>query len=115
MFDGSVEVSKTSLDLKYDVCTFKKDVSNGHYLVHCENPAKKMAFTLDLTPMKPPTRQAHDGVVKIGLKQDTMFYYYIPRNSCVGTITVENVVHDVVGEAWYDHEVSTPNTATAMV
>ena len=34
----------------------------------------------------------------------TMFYYYIPRNTCTGTITANGKTHNVVGEAWYDHE-----------
>lgn len=104
MFDGEIEVSKTTLDLKYHTSTFKKDTSNGHYMLHCENPAKGISLTLDLTPMKPPTRQAHDGIVKIGLKQDTMFYYYIPRNKCVGTIEAAGKTYQVTGDAWYDHE-----------
>lgn len=33
-----------------------------------------------------------------------MFYYYIPRNTCTGTITANGKTHNVVGEAWYDHE-----------
>jgi hypothetical protein len=70
MFDGPVVVSKETLDLKYDTSTFTKNESNGHYLLHCENQAKKISLTLELTPLKPPTRQAHDGIVKIGLKQD---------------------------------------------
>lgn len=104
MFDGEVTVSKTALDLSYDVNTFKKDVSTGKYHVHCENVAKGISLTLELDPLKPAYRQAHDGVVKIGLKQDTMFYYYIPRNACKGTIEAGGKVHNVVGEAWYDHE-----------
>lgn len=104
MFDGEITVSKTSLDLKFHTSTFTKDVATGHYLLHCENPAKKLALTLELTPMKPPTRQAHDGITKVGLKQETMFYYYIPRNGCTGSMTINGVTRQVEGEAWYDHE-----------
>jgi len=103
MFEHPAVVSKTSLDLKYGENTFTKD-SAGNYLVHCQCEAKGISLTLKLQPLKQPMRQAHDGIVKIGLKQDTMFYYYIPRNACTGTITVNKQTHNVEGEAWYDHE-----------
>lgn len=70
MFTGPIAVSKDKLSLNYDSNTFTKDLKTGHYLIHCSNADKKIALTLELTPLKPPTRQAHDGVVKIGLKQD---------------------------------------------
>jgi len=104
MFDGDVTVSRKSLDLNYAGNTFYKDPKTGFYHVHCEYKEKGIAFTLKLEPKKPPTRQAHDGIVKIGVKQDTMFYYYIPRNGCTGSITVNGREHNVVGDAWYDHE-----------
>ena len=103
MFEGPVSVASDSLNLRYDTATFTKN-GQGHYLVHCECAPKGIALTLELAPLQKPFRQAHDGVVKIGLKQDTMFYYYIPRNTCTGTIQVNGKVHNVVGEAWYDHE-----------
>lgn len=104
MFEGPITVSKDKLSLLFHNNSFIKNNSNGHYILHCENTAKKMSLDLELTPLKPPTRQAHDGIVKIGLKQDTMFYYYIPRNACVGQISVNGVTHQVRGDAWYDHE-----------
>jgi hypothetical protein len=70
MFDGPVTVSKTSLNLQYDTSSFVKDEKTGKYLLHCECAARKISLTLELTPQKPPTRQAHNGIVKIGLKQD---------------------------------------------
>lgn len=103
MFTGPVVVAKDKLNLNFDGnLYYKKD--NGNYYLRCANAIKGMAFELELTPQKIPIRQAHNGVVKIGLKQDTMFYYYIPRNNCVGSITVNSQTHNVTGSAWYDHE-----------
>jgi hypothetical protein len=69
MFDGPVTVSKTKLDLNYDGNTFRSD-AEGNYHLHCECAAKGINFTFKLQPQKQPMRQAHDGIVKIGLKQD---------------------------------------------
>jgi hypothetical protein len=33
-----------------------------------------------------------------------MFYYYIPRNKCTGTMEVNGKKFNVEGDAWYDHE-----------
>lgn len=104
MFDGPVVVSKTSCDLQYAENFFRKDPATGHYHVHCECKEKGIAFTVDLGPQKPPTRQGGDGFTRIGLKQDTMFYYYIPRNTCVGTIELPGKKFNVEGSGWYDHE-----------
>lgn len=43
-------------------------------------------------------------VVKIGLKADTMFYYFIPRCSVAGELVIKGKKIKVSGSAWYDHE-----------
>jgi geranylgeranyl pyrophosphate synthase/predicted secreted hydrolase len=96
-------VSRTDLNLVYDDQIFFKD-ENGNYHVKCQNEEKGIALDLVLSPNKKPTRQGHNGIVKVGIKQETMFYYFIPRNDATGTLTVGGKKLDVSGTGWYDHE-----------
>jgi predicted secreted hydrolase len=96
------EVDKKKLSLNYEGNTFEKKGKNYH--IHCENPDLKNNFTLTLTPKKKPIRQGHNGVVKVGLKGDTMMYYFIPRCEAKGTVTIRGEKYTVTGNGWYDHE-----------
>ena len=49
-------------------------------------------------------RQAHDGVVKVGVKDEWMFYYFIPRMAVQGKIQLKGQSLSVTGDGWYDHE-----------
>jgi len=97
------KVDLNGCNLDYDGNQFWKD-ENGYYHLKCQNKAKKMAIDVVLKPKKKVTRQGHNGVVKIGLKTDTMFYYFIPRCDVTGSITINNKKHVITGNGWYDHE-----------
>lgn len=103
MFMGEVKVPLDTLDLDFSGQTFTK-LADGSYDVHCENEEKGIAFTLNFNPKKKMIRHGHGGTVKIGLKADTMFYYFCPRCDVKGDITVDGKKHTVTGNGWYDHE-----------
>jgi geranylgeranyl pyrophosphate synthase/predicted secreted hydrolase len=100
---GTPRCDKDKLFLNYGGCTLTK-TAEGDYVCHCENLDKSLGFTMRLKPLKKPVLQGHGGVVKIGLKADTMFYYFIPRNEVTGQFTVKNKTFDISGSGWYDHE-----------
>lgn len=91
------------LAVALDDNTFTK-LDDGSYRVRCADADKGVAIDLTLTPVKPATRHGHDGVVKIGIKGDDMFYYFIPRNATAGSVTLAGETFPVTGNTWYDHE-----------
>ena len=49
-------------------------------------------------------RQGDDGVVR-GSGDESMFYYFIPRCTATGTVTLGGLTHEIAqGSGWYDHE-----------
>ena len=42
--------------------------------------------------------------MKVGVKDEWMFYYFIPRLSVTGHLTVDGQELSVSGDGWYDHE-----------
>jgi predicted secreted hydrolase len=94
---------KKELSLDFASQKFSKDDA-GLYHLHCHNETKGMEATLQFTPQRKVIRQGENGLVKIGLDTDTMFYYYIPRCGVTGTIKVDGKEYTVAGNGWYDHE-----------
>lgn len=68
------------------------------YKVKMNHPRRKMSADLTFVPQMQPVRHGSCGVV------NEMFYYYIPRCTVYGTLTVNGVVHEVDGSGWYDRE-----------
>jgi geranylgeranyl pyrophosphate synthase/predicted secreted hydrolase len=97
--------SNPTLHLQYDHNTFIRNDSDGTYTLRCSNSTKGIAIDIHITPQTPVIRQAYNGVVKVGLKRDTMFYYFLPRCSVNGSLTFQHKRQNIVnGHAWYDHE-----------
>lgn len=104
---GNVVVSRDKLFLDFGGNLFWKD-AEGKY--HAELVGKH-AFQekgcrcdLVLTPKKAPVRNRSDGVVETGFHGEEMFYYFITRNSCEGSVSIGDDAFSVTGTAWYDHE-----------
>lgn len=103
LMSGPAKCSLDKLSLDYDGNTFRKD-ADGTYHVKIYAKEAKMGFTLKFKPQRPPTRQGYNGIVKVGLKAQSMFYYYIPRHEVTGTIQMHGKKIAVTGQGWYDHE-----------
>lgn len=103
IFKGEKKWSWDALDIDLGGNRFHKD-AEGNYHLRAFNEEKKMAANLKFVPQKKAILQGHDGIVKVGVRQETMFYYYIPRHAVTGTVTVDGVTHNVSGSGWYDHE-----------
>ena len=103
LFEGDVTVCKDKLDIDFSGNTFVKTLE-GNYKVHCESPALGIALDVELKPQRKAIRQGHNGIVKIGLNGDEMFYYFIPRNELTGTVTIKGKEEKISGRGWYDHE-----------
>lgn len=104
---GDIIVSQEKLYLDYGGNIFEKDENGSYHLtLKGQRPHEEAASgcCLKITPLKPPTRNRNEGVVEVGLHGDDMFYYFITRNECVGTVTTAGEDFHVIGTAWYDHE-----------
>ena len=102
MFDGDVFVHDRRLDLDFDGLRFWKDDA-GHYHLECWHEYFKCGAKLTFAPTKGPIRHGDNGLVK-GVAGEDMFYYFVPRCSVTGTVTLEATHHGVEGSGWYDHE-----------
>jgi len=104
MMHGPAVVATDKLDLNYGGTTLVKLPGDAGYRAHIENRDKTIMFDLDFKPTKKPIRHGTDGVVKIGLKADTMFYYFIPRCTAKATMLLNGERSELTGTIWYDHE-----------
>lgn len=95
-----------NLSLEYDENSFKKD-EQGNYHLNLENPLNGVVCKLNFIPLTNPIRHGNDGLV-IGIRKEDMFYYFIPKCEVSGEIQVGNVIYEVEGSGWYDHEFSRP-------
>jgi geranylgeranyl pyrophosphate synthase/predicted secreted hydrolase len=103
MFKDRVFVNPDRLDLQYGNALFKR-LEDGRYELKLDDAERGIGLELTITPQKPPVLQGDDGVVR-GSDDQSMFYYFIPRNAVEGTITHRGVAHPITeGSAWYDHE-----------
>ena len=102
LFTAPCTVGDDGLHLQYGANSFTR-VADGYHL-HLVDTDRGMGVDVHLRPQKAVQRQAHDGVVKVGVKDEWMFYYFIPRLAVEGAITVAGQRLQVSGDAWYDHE-----------
>jgi len=68
------------------------------YDVKTHNPNRNCSSNLSYVPQTKIQLHGEDGIV------NEMFYYYIPKCSVTGTVTVAGVEHEVEGSGWYDRE-----------
>ncbi|HEX5060918.1 MAG TPA: polyprenyl synthetase family protein [Kofleriaceae bacterium] len=103
VFDGPVHIASDRLHVQYGSGSFEKQ-ADGSYRVQLVHDDKQTACELVFAPQKQPIRHGDDGVVR-GNAGEQMFYYFIPRCTVTGTITVGGETHPVAAaQGWYDHE-----------
>lgn len=107
MFKNEVYVNLNKLELDFDGQrytkladkTYRLELYHDHFDIGCD---------ITLTLEKPPIRHGDNGVVK-GTAGENMFYYFIPRCSIEGEITMKGSRHPITGgHGWYDHEFGAP-------
>jgi geranylgeranyl pyrophosphate synthase/predicted secreted hydrolase len=100
IFEREPFIAEGRLELDFDGNRFeKRDDGKYDLTLHGERAAARLTFTLE----KPPHRHGDDGVVR-GLEGEDMFYYFIPRCSVTGTVTLDGLARPASGPGWYDHE-----------
>ena len=102
LFDAACTVGDDAMHLQYGDNSFVKEQDG--YRLHLVAAEKGLELDVLLTPRKAVQRQAHDGVVKVGVKDEWMFYYFIPRMAVEGSLTLAGQSHAITGDGWYDHE-----------
>lgn len=104
--DGEAKVASDQLLLDFGGDIFSKDDNDGSYTLKLKSndDQRHTGCSLKFSPLKAPVRNRSNGVVNTGLRGDKMFYYFIPRNECSGTVTLNGQEFYVTGNAWYDHE-----------
>lgn len=120
-FAKECEVALDRLSLNFNEGNSFHKLDNGDYHVRVAAADNAVSFDLTFHPLKKVMRQGHEGVVQVGIKQETMFYYFIPRHSVTGSLTIPADKTEVVsmpghnvpktkktlqvsGDGWYDHE-----------
>ena len=104
LFEAPCSVQETGeMRLQYGVNSLSKD-ERGVYRLRLQDEERGMAVDVQLTAAKAVQRQAHDGVVQVGVKDEWMFYYFIPRMAVSGSIRLADRQLQVSGDGWYDHE-----------
>lgn len=102
-FEGAIFVNDKRLELDFAGCRFEKR-DDGAYQVTLHDPITRAGCELVFTPQVAPVRHGDDGVVT-GHGGDEMFYYFIPRCSLTGTVTLDGQTTALKsGQGWYDHE-----------
>lgn len=106
MFDGACSVATDRLHLQYaNVGAFEK-LPDGRYRVSLAHGDVQLGAACELTfaLAKPACRHGDDGVVR-GNAGEQMFYYFVPRCSVTGSVTMDGETVAVAeGQGWYDHE-----------
>ena len=103
MFEEGATVSRRRLALDYDGNTFTK-LTEGRYRLQLKHKKEKVGLDIVLSLDKPPIRHGDNGVVR-GRAGEEMFYYFVPRCTVTGAVTLDGrrlAVEE--GLAWYDHE-----------
>ena len=120
-FTKPCDIGTEKMALMYDENNQFVKLDNGDYRIFVKAVDGACGFDVTFHPVKPAQRQGNEGVVEVGIKQETMFYYFIPRNAVTGSITIPENPLDVVslpghnvpkatktvsvtGDGWYDHE-----------
>jgi predicted secreted hydrolase len=100
MHNARVEVQRLDMDL--DGNRFLKR-GDGSYELELRGDSGRETCLLTFKLQKPVVRHGEGGVVR-GLAGEDMFYYFSPRCSVEGTLTLDGETQDVHGSGWYDHE-----------
>ena len=97
------------LNLDYDGRTFEK-LSEGRYHLRLSHSELEAGVDIIVELEKPVVRHGDDGRVA-GTSAEEMFYYFCPRCSVSGTITLDGETTPIAaGSAWYDHEFGAGNS-----
>jgi len=104
MFKRKPHCSRNSLDIDMEDGQLIKD-AQGNYVVTCRHGEdKSIGLSMTFKPEKEAIRHGSNGVVK-GHDGDDMFYYFIPRCSVTGQLSIGGKTHRIQqGQGWYDHE-----------
>jgi geranylgeranyl pyrophosphate synthase/predicted secreted hydrolase len=103
LFTTDALVAMDSLDLEFGGDRFWKSAA-GDYELELRDEQNQISCRLSFSPEKLPHRFGKDGIVH-GVSDELMFYYYIPRCSVSGQLTVGGVTETVLtATGWYDHE-----------
>lgn len=98
---AAVDWHRMSLD--FDGRTLEK-LPDGRYRLRLQHPTEAVGCDLVVALAKPVVRHGDNGVVA-GTSAEDMFYYFCPRCTVEGTVTLDGAPAAVVeGAAWYDHE-----------
>ncbi len=110
MFKKEVYVNLNKLELDFDGQRYTK-IADKTYRLELNHDHFNMGCDITLKLQKPAIRHGNNGVVK-GTAGENMFYYFIPRCSIEGELTLKGVRYDITGgNAWYDHEFGAPPPA----
>ena len=102
LFDDDPVVGDQVLDLRFGPCRFQA-AGPDEYVLTLAHTDRATGVNLRLTFEKPVQRHGVDGVVRIA--NEEMFYYFVPRCSVSGSITIDGKHLEVrSGSGWYDHE-----------
>ncbi|MBN9295456.1 MAG: polyprenyl synthetase family protein [Filimonas sp.] len=106
----AARIGTDSLSLEYDDIIFKKE-EQGNYHLQLNNTSAELTCNLRFVPLVNAVRHGNNGFVK-GIRNEEMFYYFIPQCKVNGDIRIGNEVYEVEGNGWYDHEFSKPADET---
>lgn len=99
-------VETTRLSLDYGGRRLEKQ-PDGDYVLQLCDARGETGCDLRFRLTKPVVRHGAEGVVQ-GKAGEQMFYYFSPRASLQGTLTLDGKSERIVeGSAWYDHEFGT--------
>jgi geranylgeranyl pyrophosphate synthase/predicted secreted hydrolase len=97
-----VALDRLSLDLDGNRLERRRD---GSYALDLWDDWLRAGCRLTFTPVKPAVRHGKDGYSMRSGGGREMFYYFIPRCTLAGTVSVDGQTFEVEsGSAWYDHE-----------
>jgi geranylgeranyl pyrophosphate synthase len=103
VFEADPFVADGRLELDFAGARFEK-LEEGKYRLRLQNDRVSTGCDLVFKLDKPPIRHGEDGVVK-GHGGEDMFYYFVPRCSVTGEVTLRGTTRPVAkGTGWYDHE-----------
>ncbi len=106
LFVHDPHVSLQQLDLNFDDQSLRKR-DDGSYELSVRHEHLSYGFDVVLQPLVAPARHGEDGVVR-GVSGEDMFYYFIPRCTLTGSVTLPGGVETIAqGSGWYDHEFGT--------
>ena len=69
-----------------------------------EEDHELMQLDLDIDCIKKPLLVGGDGLIDIGDENYFSYYYILPKCDVSGTITVNGITEQVIGDGWIDHQ-----------